>query len=110
MKIGFNDGEIITDLNTFPSMVTLIVDHDGSTLELIKTVKLVSMIYPKINLVLDISSLSFTSRGNTRFEQLMCCTFLRYTKPVDLNFGTLNGQTKYLIMALGKRSKVYVDR
>lgn len=100
-EVGFNDEEIIIDLNTFPTSVG-IVDHDRSVLELIKTIKLISTIYPKINLVLNISNLSFVSRGNIRFEESLHCTFLRYAILVGLNLGILNVQTKMSYNTLSK--------
>ncbi|PIM95427.1 Methionine synthase [Candidatus Hodgkinia cicadicola] len=104
-EVGFKDEEIIIDLNTL-AIATGIVDYDRDILDLIKTIKLVSTIYPKVNLVLGISNLSFTFRGNIRFRESLQCVFLRYAKLVGLNLGILNVHNK---MSYNKLSKTVKD-
>ncbi len=70
--------EVIIDLNTFV-MAMGIEEHDRSALELLNSIKLISIIYPKINLVLGISNLSFMFRGNNKIRSVLHCMFIRYT-------------------------------
>ncbi len=49
-------------------------------LELINNIKLISTIYPRLNLMLGISNLSSTFGGNNKIREALHCTFLRYTK------------------------------
>ncbi len=64
-------------------------------LELINNIKLISTIYPKINLMLGISNLSSTFRGYNKIREALHRTFLRYTELfVGLNFGIVNVQNQ----------------
>ncbi len=92
-EVGFTDEEVIIDLNTF-AIATGITDHDRNALELINSIKLISIIYPKINLVLGISNLSFSFRGNNKIRESLHCMFLRYAKLVGLNLGIINVQNQ----------------
>ncbi|PIM95482.1 Methionine synthase [Candidatus Hodgkinia cicadicola] len=91
--VGFTNEEIIIDLNTFV-MAIGIEEHDRSTLELLNSIKLISLIYPKINLVLGISNLSFIFRGNNKIRSALHCMFIRYAKIVGLNLGIINVQNQ----------------
>ncbi|PIM96931.1 Methionine synthase [Candidatus Hodgkinia cicadicola] len=101
-EVGFTDEEVIIDLNTF-AIATGIVDHDRNTLELINSIKLISIIYPKVNLVLGISNLSFSFRGNNKIREALHCTFLRYAKLVGLNLGITNVQTQMVYSKLSDK-------
>ncbi|KON71491.1 B12-dependent methionine synthase [Candidatus Hodgkinia cicadicola] len=92
-EVGFTDEEIIIDLNTF-AIATGLTEHDRNALELINSIKLISIVYPKINLVLGISNLSFSFRGNNKIRESLHCSFLKYAKHVGLNLGITNVQSQ----------------
>ena len=80
--------EVIIDLNTFV-MAMGIEERDRSALELLNSIKLISIIYLKINLVLGISNLSFMFKDNNKIRSILHCMFIRYAKIVGLNLGII---------------------
>ncbi|PIM96476.1 Methionine synthase [Candidatus Hodgkinia cicadicola] len=103
-EVGFNSEEVIIDLNTF-AIATGIVEHDKNTLELIKSIKLINTIFPQVNLVLGVSNLSFSFRGNNKIREALHCVFLRYAKPAGLNFGILNVLNQMIYTSLSSKIK-----
>ena len=103
-EVGFTDEEIIIDLNTFV-LSSGSVDHNGNAINLIKTMRLVGEIYPKINLVLGISNLSLAFRGNNRLREALHSVFIRYAKLVRLNLGILNVQKQISYNKLNTKIK-----
>ncbi len=101
-EVGFNDEEIIIDLNTF-AIATGIVEHDSNALELIKSIKLISIVFPKVNLVLGVSNLSFSFRGNNKIRESLHCVFLKNAKDVGLNLGILNVQSQITYESLSNK-------
>ncbi len=82
--IGFDCEELIFDLNTF-AIFTGILEHDSNAFELIKSIKIISGLYPQFNFISKVSDLSFLFKGNIKIRESLHCVFFR--KYYSFKFG-----------------------
>ncbi len=80
---------MIFDLNTF-AVATGLREHNNSATELIKSIKLVTSLFPSINLSIGVSNLSFSFRGNLIIRESLHSVFLAQALKAGLNLGIVN--------------------
>ncbi len=80
---------MIFDLNTF-AVATGLREHNNSAVELIKSIKLVSKLFPSASLSVGVSNLSFSFRGNSSIRESLHSVFLKYALKAGLNLGIVN--------------------
>ncbi|XXM93670.1 methionine synthase [Candidatus Hodgkinia cicadicola] len=88
-KIGYSEEEVVFDLNTF-AIATGIREHNSNAIELIKAIKLVTKLYPKANISIGVSNLSFSFRGSSSIRESIHSVFLNYAAKAGLNMGIVN--------------------
>ncbi|AHL31045.1 MAG: putative B12-dependent methionine synthase [Candidatus Hodgkinia cicadicola] len=88
-KVGYKQHEVIFDLNTF-AVATGLREHNNSAAELIKSIKLVTSLFPNINLSIGVSNLSFSFRGNLIIRESLHSVFLAHALKAGLNLGIVN--------------------
>ncbi len=88
-KLGYKQHEVIFDLNTF-AVATGLREHNNSATELIKSIKLVTSLFPNINLSIGVSNLSFSFRGNLIIRESLHSVFLAQALKAGLNLGIVN--------------------
>lgn len=87
--MGYKQHEVIFDLNTF-AVATGLREHNNSAAELIKSIKLVTSLFPNINLSIGVSNLSFSFRGNLIIRESLHSVFLAHALKAGLNLGIVN--------------------
>ncbi|MFP2998129.1 methionine synthase [Candidatus Hodgkinia cicadicola] len=91
--IGYSKEEIIFDLNTF-AIATGIPEHDKNSIDLIRSIKLLSCLFPNANFISGVSNLSFSFRGNTKIRESLHSVFLKHAITAGLNIGIINVQNQ----------------
>ncbi|XXM90166.1 methionine synthase [Candidatus Hodgkinia cicadicola] len=88
-RVGYELHDIIFDLNTF-AVATGLSEHNNSALELIKSIKLVTALFPTANISAGVSNLSFSFRGNSLIRESLHSVFLAHAIKAGLNLGIIN--------------------
>ncbi|XXN13695.1 MAG: methionine synthase [Candidatus Hodgkinia cicadicola] len=88
-KVGYKQHELTFDLNTF-AVATGLREQNNSATELIKSIKLVTILFPNINLSIGVSNLSFSFRGNLIIRESLHSVFLAQALKAGLNLGIVN--------------------
>ncbi|XXN13813.1 MAG: methionine synthase [Candidatus Hodgkinia cicadicola] len=89
MRAGYKPQEVIFDLNTF-AVATGLREHNNSAVELIKSIRLVTALFPKANISIGVSNLSFSFRGNSVIRESLHSVFLLHAVKAGLNLGIVN--------------------
>ncbi|AIC63895.1 B12-dependent methionine synthase [Candidatus Hodgkinia cicadicola] len=88
-KVGYKQHELTFDLNTF-AVATGLREHNNSAAELLKSIKLVTVLFPNVNLSVGVSNLSFSFRGNLIIRESLHSVFLAHALKAGLNLGIVN--------------------
>ncbi len=100
----YKSHEIIFDLNTF-AIATGLPEHAKCAINLLKSIKIVSFLYPNVNLIAGISNLSFSFRGNDSIRECLHSVFLSYATKAGLNLGIVNVNSKINIAQIDAKTK-----
>lgn len=87
--MGYKQHELTFDLNTF-AVATGLREHNNSAAELLKSIKLVTVLFPNVNLSVGVSNLSFSFRGNLIIRESLHSVFLAHALKAGLNLGIVN--------------------
>lgn len=102
--MGYKQHELIFDLNTF-AVATGLREHNNSAVELIKSIKLVTVLFPNINLSIGVSNLSFSFRGNLIIRESLHSVFLARALKAGLNLGIVNVNSSVSVSKLNDNIK-----
>ncbi len=90
-KLGCEKADIVFDLNTF-AIATGIAEHNNNAANLVKSIKLVRLLFPAASIVAGISNLSFAFRGSLRIRKALHTEFLKLATRAGLNMAIVNVQ------------------
>ncbi|XXM93342.1 MAG: methionine synthase [Candidatus Hodgkinia cicadicola] len=103
-KAGYKQHETIFDLNTF-AIATGLREHSNSAAELIKSIKLITALFPEANISIGVSNLSFSFRGNSAIRDSLHSAFLAHATAAGLNLGIVNVNSQIDVSSLNRGTR-----
>ncbi len=102
--VGFNCGELIFDLNTFTMFIST-SEHDTTAFELLRSIKLISCLFPQFNFISRLFNLSFLFKDNMKICKSLHCVFLKYAVDSGLNLVIMDVQNQISYSMLNNKVK-----
>ncbi|MFP3038337.1 MAG: homocysteine S-methyltransferase family protein [Candidatus Hodgkinia cicadicola] len=103
-RLGCKEADIVFDLNTF-AIATGIAEHDSNAISLIKSIKLVRLLFPDASITAGVSNLSFAFRGSSKIRRGLHAEFLRHAFQAGLNIAITNVNEKLNDTSLCTKAK-----